>query len=150
MNRASAVPRRVGCELATTAAVVGRARRVKRSEVLRLRLQEAEWQGLRRLSDRTGINQSRLARKALRELVTGGVDLLEREQQQVLVLSRSLRSLQSDLKALSERSMTGDEEGAAVLEQLSRLQIWCAESDLRWRGLIAAARARTVPEHGRP
>lgn len=134
----------------TTASVVlGRPRRVKRSEAMRLRLRDTEWEGLDRLASRTGINKSRLARKALRELITGGVDLLEREQQAVLTLSKGLRALQFDLHELARHCELSGADADAVLAQLSCLEAWCAESDLRWRGLIAAARARTVPEHGR-
>lgn len=149
MSRALPASQIASAKATVSSVALGRPRRLKRSETLRLRLRENEWAGLHHLAKTTGINQSRLARKALRELVTGGVDLLEREQLQVLELSRGLRALQSELGNLSVHCKDKGVDGSAVLKQLARLEAWCADSDLRWRGLIAAARARTVPEHGR-
>ena len=149
MNRAVAAAQFVKTKSVASSIALGQPRRIKRSEAMRLRLRENEWEGLRRLAKTTGINKSRLARKALRELITGGVDLLEREQQEVLTLSHELRALRSELGALSAHYKNARTDALVVLPQLARLEAWCAESDLRWRGLIAAARARTVPEHGR-
>ncbi len=60
------------------------------------------------LANRTGIRASRLARKAIRELVTGGVDLLNREQQAVLELARQMRLIGINLNQIARQMNRGD------------------------------------------
>ncbi|WP_299691664.1 plasmid mobilization relaxosome protein MobC [Hydrocarboniphaga sp.] len=125
------------------------ARRQKRSEKLRLRLTEEELYGLQQLAVKTGINRCRLARKALRELVTGGVDLLDREQMAVMELARQMRSIGVNLNQVARQLNGGDAPGHALAEVVDQLASACSESEFTWRRLVATARARTVPEHGR-
>jgi len=124
-------------------------RRAKRSEALQTRLTAEEHAALRRLSDRTGIRASRLTRKAIRELVTGGVDLLNREQQAVLELARQMRLIGVNLNQIARQLNRGDNAARSLGEAIGALRETLTESEYTWRRLVAAARARTVPEHGR-
>ena len=124
-------------------------RRQKRSETFRLRLTDAEHEALQALSERTGIRRSRLARKALRELVTGGVDLLEREQYAVLELARQMRLIGINLNQVARQLNRGEDPGRALAETVEQLAAAYSEGEFTWRRLVAAALARTVPEHGR-
>jgi hypothetical protein len=124
-------------------------RRQKRSETFRVRLTEAEHEGLLALSVRTGIRRSRLARKALRELITGNVDLLEREQWAVLDLARQMRLIGINLNQVARQLNRGEDPGRALGEAIEKLTLAYNEGEFRWRRMVAAARARTVPEHGR-
>ncbi|MDB5968516.1 MAG: hypothetical protein JWQ90_966 [Hydrocarboniphaga sp.] len=124
-------------------------RRQKRSETFRLRLTDAEHEGLLALSARTGIRRSRLARKALRELITGNVDLLEREQHAVLELARQMRLIGVNLNQIARQLNRGEAPGRALVETVEQLALIYNEGEFTWRRLVAAARARTVPEHGR-
>lgn len=101
------------------------------------------------LSTRTGIRRSRLARKALRELITGNVDLLEREQQAVLQLARQMRLIGVNLNQIARQLNRGEAPGQALAEVVENLTLAYREGEYAWRHLVAAARARTVPEHGR-
>jgi len=127
-------------------------RRAKRSETFRLRLTTEELDGLQALAKRTGINRSRLARKALRELITGGVHLLDREQLAALEVARQLRQAGINLNQIARRlnQLAGDRATTRQLEHdLARLSEAVMHSEDRWRGLVAMARNRMVPEHGR-
>lgn len=124
-------------------------RRQKRSEKFRLRLTEDELNGLQELAARTGINRSRLARKALRELVTGNVDLLEREQHAVLELARQMRLIGINLNQVARQLNQGNDPGRALAETVEKLALTYNEGEFTWRRMVAAARARTVPENGR-
>ena len=124
-------------------------RRAKRSEALQTRLTAEEHAALHRLATRTGIRASRLARKAIRELVTGGVDLLNREQQAVLELARQMRLAGINLNQIARQLNRGDSASRGLAETLTELREALTESEYTWRRLVAAARARTVPEHGR-
>lgn len=124
-------------------------RRAKRSEKFRVRLTDEELDGLHALAARTGINRCRLARKALRELITGNVDLLDREQQAVLELARQMRLIGVNLNQVARQLNRGDDPGRALTETVEKLAAAYSESEFAWRRLVAAARARTVPEHGR-
>jgi hypothetical protein len=124
-------------------------RRQKRSETFRVRLTDAEHEGLQALSTRTGILRSRLARKALRELITGSVDLLEREQYAVLELARQMRLIGINLNQVARQLNQGSDPGRALAETVEKLALTYNEGEFTWRRMVAAARARTVPEHGR-
>jgi chemotaxis protein histidine kinase CheA len=127
-------------------------RRAKRSETFRLRLTTEELDALHALAKRTGINRSRLARKALRELVTGGVHLLDREQLAALEVARQLRQAGINLNQIARRlnQLASDRATLRQLEQdLAQLNEAVMQSEDRWRGLVAMARNRIVPEHGR-
>lgn len=124
-------------------------RRAKRSEKFRVRLTDEELDGLHALAARTGINRCRLARKALRELITGNVDLLDREQQAVLELARQMRLIGVNLNQVARQLNRGDDPGRALAETIEKLAAAYSESEFTWRRLVATARARTVPEHGR-
>jgi hypothetical protein len=124
-------------------------RRQKRSETFRLRLTDAEHGALISLSQRTGICRSRLARKALRELVTGNVDLLNREQQAVLELARQMRLIGINLNQIARQLNSGEAASRSLAETIENLREALSESEYAWRRQVAAARARTVPEHGR-
>lgn len=124
-------------------------RRAKRSEVVQTRLTVDERAALRRLSARTGIAASRLSRKAIRELVTGGIDLLNREQQAVLELARQIRLVGVNLNQIARHLNRGDSASRSLAETILELREALTESEYTWRRLVAAARARTVPEHGR-
>ena len=124
-------------------------RRQKRSEKLRLRLTEDELRGLQQLAAQTGINRCRLARKALRELVTGGVDLLDREQMAVMELARQMRLIGVNLNQIARQINGGDAPSRALAVIVEQLASTCNDSEFTWRRLVATARARTVPEHGR-
>ena len=124
-------------------------RRAKRSEALQTRLTAEEHAALRRLAARTGIRASRLSRKAIRELVTGGVDLLNREQQAVLELARQIRLAGINLNQIARHLNRGDSASRSLAETLTELREALTESEYTWRRQVAAARARTVPEHGR-
>lgn len=123
-------------------------RRQKRSETFRLRLTDAEHGALFALSQRTGICRSRLARKALRELITGNVDLLENEQYAVLELARQMRLIGVNLNQLARQLNRGDGEARGLAEQIEALREVLKENEFAWRRQVAAARARSVPEHG--
>lgn len=125
------------------------SRRVKRSEKFRLRLTDDELDGLQALAARTGINRCRLARKALRELITGGVDLLDREQQAALEVARQMRLIGVNLNQVARQLNRGDDPGRALAETVEKLAAAYNDGEFAWRRLVAAARARTVPEHGR-
>jgi len=88
----------------------------KRSEALQTRLTAEEHAALRRLSVRTGIRASRLSRKAIRELVTGGVDLLNREQQAVLELARQIRLAGINLNQIARHLNRGDSASRSLAE----------------------------------
>lgn len=124
-------------------------RHQKRSETFRVRLTDAEHEGLQALSTRTGILRSRLARKALRELITGNVDLLEREQHAVLELARQMRLIGINLNQVARQLNQGKDPGRALAETVEKLALTYNEGEFTWRRMVAAARARTVPEHGR-
>jgi len=124
-------------------------RRQKRSETFRLRLTDDEHGALISLSQRTGICRSRLARKALRELVTGNVDLLNREQQAVLELARQMRLIGINLNQIARQLNSGETASRSLAETIEKLREALSESEYAWRRQVAAARARTVPEHGR-
>jgi hypothetical protein len=127
-------------------------RRAKRSETFRLRLTTEELDGLQALAKRTGINRSRLARKALRELITGGVHLLDREQLAALQVARQLRQAGINLNQIARRlnQLASDRATLRQLEHdLAQLSQAVMHSEDRWRGLVAMARNRMVPEHGR-
>lgn len=124
-------------------------RRAKRSEALQTRLTAEELAALHRLAARTGIRASRLTRKAIRELVTGGVDLLNREQQAVLELARQMRLIGGNLNQIARQLNRGDAASRALAEAVEELRKGLTESEFTWRRLVAGARARTVPEHGR-
>ena len=124
-------------------------RRAKRSEALQTRLTAEEHAALRHLSARTGIRASRLARKAIRELVTGGVDLLNREQQAVLELARQIRLVGINLNQIARHLNRGDGTSRSLADTITELREALTESEFTWRRLVAAARARTVPEYGR-
>ena len=124
-------------------------RRAKRSETLQTRLTVEEHAALHRLATRTGIRASRLARKAIRELVTGGVDLLNREQQAVLELARQIRLVGVNLNQIARHLNRGDGASRSLAETMLELREALTESEYTWRRMVAAARARTVPEHGR-
>jgi hypothetical protein len=124
-------------------------RRAKRSETLQTRLTAEEHSALRHLSDRTGIRASRLVRKAIRELVTGGVDLLNREQQAVLELARQMRLIGVNLNQIARHLNRGDSDSHGLRRSIEELRQALTESEYTWRRLIATARARTVPEYGR-
>lgn len=126
-------------------------RRPKRSEAFRLRLTTEELDALRALAKRTGINRSRLARKALRELVTGGVHLLDREQLAALEVARQLRQVGINLNQIARRlnQLATDRATLVQLERdLAQLNEAVMRSEDRWRGLVAMARNRIVPEYG--
>lgn len=128
------------------------SRRNKRSETFRLRLTTEELDALHALAKRTGINRSRLARKALRELVTGGVHLLDREQVAALEVARQLRQAGINLNQIARRlnQLAGDRATLMQLDRdLARLSDAVMRSEDRWRGLVAMARNRIVPEYGR-
>lgn len=124
-------------------------RRQKRSETFRLRLTDAEHGALLVLSQRTGICRSRLARKALRELVTGNVDLLEGEQYAVLELARQMRLIGINLNQIAHQLNRGDGASRGLAERIEELREALKENEFVWRRQVAAARARSVPEHGR-
>jgi mobilization protein MobC len=124
-------------------------RRAKRSEALQTRLTAEEHAALRRLSAQTGIAASRLSRKAIRELVTGGVDLLNREQQAVLELARQMRLIGVNLNQIARHLNRGDGASRSLAGTIMELRETLTESEYTWRRLVAAARGRTVPEHGR-
>ncbi|MDB5987847.1 MAG: hypothetical protein JWR16_2900 [Nevskia sp.] len=124
-------------------------RRGKRSETLQLRLTMDEHAALHVLADHTGIRGSRLARKAIRELVTGGVDLLDREQQAVLELARQIRLTGINLNQIARQLNRGDSASRSLAKTIEALRVSLSESEFTWRRMVAAARARTVPEHGR-
>ncbi len=124
-------------------------RRQKRSETFRVRLTDAEHEGLLALSTRTGILRSRLARKALRELITGDVHLLEHEQHAVLELARQMRLIGINLNQVARQLNQGNDPGRALAETVEKLALTYNEGEFTWRRMVAAARARTVPEHGR-
>jgi len=124
-------------------------RRQKRSETFRVRLTDAEHGALLSLSRRTGIARSRLARKALRELVTGNVDLLQHEQQAVLELARQMRLIGNNLNQIARQLNRGDGASATLAESVELLRERLIECEYAWRRQVAAARARTVPEYGR-
>ena len=124
-------------------------RRQKRSETFRLRLTDAEHGALLALSQRTGICRSRLARKALRELVTGNVDLLESEQYAVLELARQMRLIGINLNQIAHQLNRGDGASNGLAERIDELREVLKEHEFAWRRQVAAARARSVPEHGR-
>ncbi len=124
-------------------------RRAKRSEALQIRLTAEEHAALHRLATRTGIRASRLARKAIRELVTGGVDLLNREQQAVLELARQIRLVGINLNQIARHLNRGDSASRSLAQTMTELREALTESEYTWRRIVAAARARTVPEHGR-
>ena len=126
-------------------------RRQKRSETFRLRLTEEEHGALLALTKRTGINRSKLARKALRELITGGVHLLDREQLAALEVARQLRQIGINLNQIARRlnQLSGDRDTLAQLRRdLERLEGAVEHSEDRWHGLVAMARNRIVPEYG--
>lgn len=127
-------------------------RRAKRSETFRLRLTTEELDALHALAKRTGINRSRLARKALRELVTGGVHLLDREQLAALEVARQLRQAGINLNQIARRlnQLAGDRATLAQLERdIAQLNEAVMRSEDHWRRLVATARNRIVPEYGR-
>jgi len=126
-------------------------RRQKRSETFRVRLTDAEHGALRSLAQRTGICRSRLARKAIRELVTGNVDLLQHEQQAVLELARQMRLIGVNLNQIARQLNRGDGATSALAESVEALRerLTDCECEFAWRRQVAAARARTVPEYGR-
>jgi len=124
-------------------------RRQKRSETFRLRLTDAEHGALLALSQRTGICRSRLARKALRELITGNVDLLEGEQYAVLELARQMRLIGINLNQIAHQLNRGDGASHELAERIDELREVLREHELARRRQVAAARARSVPEHGR-
>jgi chemotaxis protein histidine kinase CheA len=126
--------------------------RAKRSETFRVRLTTEELDGLHALAKLTGINRSRLARKALRELITGGVHLLDREQLAALEVARQLRQAGINLNQIARRlnQLASDRATLRQLQHdLTRLNEAVMHSEDRWRGLVAMARNRMVPEHGR-
>lgn len=125
------------------------SRRPKRSEALHLRLTREEHAGLRTLSARTGIRRSRLARKALRELITGGADLLERDQQAVLELARQMRLIGINLNQIAHRVNLGEALGRDLALVLNQLRAALRDSEWTWRRQVAAARARIVAVAGR-
>ncbi len=124
-------------------------RPAKRSEKFRLRLTTAELDGLHDLAARTGIPRSRLARKALRELITGSVDLLNREQQAVLELARQMRLIGINLNQIARQMNRRDSASRNLGGSIEELREALTESEYTWRRLVATARARTVPEYGR-
>lgn len=123
-------------------------RRQKRSETFRLRLTDAEHDALLALSQRTGICRSRLARKALRELITGNVDLLESEQYAVLELARQMRLIGVNLNQIARQLNCGDGASRDLALRIEALREALKEQEFVWRRQVAAARARNVPEHG--
>lgn len=125
------------------------SRRPKRSEALHLRLTRDEHAGLRALSSRTGIRRSRLARKALRELITGGVDLLERDQQATLELARQMRLIGVNLNQIARRVNQGESPSRALADVLDQFRAALRECEWTWRRQVAAARARIVVVAGR-
>ena len=124
-------------------------RRQKRSETFRVRLTDAEHGALLSLPRRTGIARSRLARKALRELVTGNLDLLQHEQQAVLELARQMRLIGVNLNQIARQLNRGDGASRALAESVELLRERLTECEFAWRRQVAAARARSVPEYGR-
>ncbi|MDB5973302.1 MAG: hypothetical protein JWR07_62 [Nevskia sp.] len=126
-------------------------RHQKRSETFRVRLTDHEHDGLLDLARRTGIPRSKLARKALRELITGGVHLLEREQLAALEVARQLRLIGINLNQIAKRmnQLAGDRDTLVqVRQENERLQSAVMESEDHWRGLVVMARTRAVPEYG--
>ncbi|MDB5977357.1 MAG: hypothetical protein JWR07_4117 [Nevskia sp.] len=123
--------------------------RPKRSEALHLRLTREEHAGLRVLSTRTGIRRSRLVRKALRELITGGADLLERDQQAVLELARQMRLIGVNLNQIARRVNQGEPPGRALADVLDQLRAALKDCEWTWRRQVAATRARIVAVAGR-
>ena len=124
-------------------------RRVKHSEVFRLRLTKEELDGLHALAGRTGINRSRLARKALRELITGSVDLLAREQQAVLELARQMRLIGVNLEQIARQLSNRSGADKSLAEKVVKLADKYSKGEYIWRHLVANARARIVPKQGR-
>ena len=124
-------------------------RRQKRSETFRVRLTDAEHGALQSLAQRTGICRSRLARKAIRELVTGNVDLLQHEQQAVLELARQMRLIGNNLNQIARQLNRGDGPSRVLAESVELLRERLTECEFAWRRQVAAARARSVPEYGR-
>jgi hypothetical protein len=122
---------------------------MKRSETFRLRLTAEEHAALQGLSARTGICRSRLARKAIRELVTGGVDLLQREQIAALEVARQLRRIGVNLNQIAHHLNSDGQPGKSLSVEVAALRAAVEDSEYGWRGLVAAARARSVPEYGR-
>ena len=126
-------------------------RRQKRSETFRVRLTDHEHDGLLDLARRTGIPRSKLARKALRELITGGVHLLEREQIAALEVARQLRLIGINLNQIAKRlnQLAVDRDTLAQVKlENEQLQAAVMKSEDHWRGLVAMARTRAVPEYG--
>ncbi|GAC1632161.1 MAG: hypothetical protein NVS9B10_26310 [Nevskia sp.] len=122
---------------------------MKRSETFRLRLTADEHAALQTLSARTGICRSRLARKAIRELVTGNVDLLQREQIAALEVARQLRHIGVNLNQIARHLNAEGRVGKSLSAEVAALRTAVEDSEYGWRGLVAAARARSVPEYGR-
>jgi len=124
-------------------------RHQKRSEKFRLRLTDDELEGLNALAARTGINRCRLARKGIREIITGGVDLLDREQMAVMELAKQMRLIGINLNQIARQLNLGKDPGNSLAETVEKLALTCNEGEFTWRRMVASARARTVPEHGR-
>lgn len=122
---------------------------MKRSETFRLRLTMDEHMALQSLSVRTGICRSRLARKAIRELVTGNVDLLQREQIAALEVARQLRRIGVNLNQIARQLNADSHAGKGLSTEVAALRLAVEASEYGWRSLVTAARARSVPEYGR-
>lgn len=111
-----------------------------------------EMQRLKDVSAQTGINRSHLIRKAVRELLTGTVHLLEREQLAALEVARQLRLIGVNLNQIAKRlnQLDGDRDTLVCVERdIQKLQAAVMQSEDHWRGLVAMARNRIVPEYGR-
>jgi predicted DNA-binding protein len=124
----------------------------KRSEKYRWRMTAEEMQRLKDVSAQTGINRSHLIRKAVRELLTGTVHLLEREQLAALEVARQLRLIGINLNQIAKRlnQLAGDRDTLErVQRDVQKVHAEVMEAEDHWRGLVVMARNRIVPEYGR-
>lgn len=64
-------------------------------------------------------------------------------------IARQMRLIGVNPNQVARQLNRRDDPGRALAENVENLTAAYSEGEFAWRRLVAAARARTVPEHGR-
>lgn len=111
------------------------------SEALRFRVTPGELAGLQSVAAREGVTVSRLLRRAVREMVTGGPDFFDDGTARMGELARELAGVQRLLLQLQR----GEFPDAGLLDALEQLRVTVTATRTGFAEQVRRSRTRWVP-----